>query len=78
MIIPATFLPPLSPEEVLSGRKNLCLNSRNGSVNADIWLLSTPEAKAPTKRTVLDLSSEYGYVTTRVVRLLRAIVHISR
>jgi hypothetical protein len=72
MNIPASLLPPLSPEESEADRKHLRLNSRNGSLNANIWLLSARDAqpsdsKTSTKRTMLDLVSDHGSVTARVV-----------
>lgn len=73
MNIPTSLLPPLSPEESEADRKNLCVHSKNGSVNADIWLPGAQDAplldsKTPAKRTTLDLGSENGSVTARVVR----------
>jgi len=71
MKIPPSLLPPLSPEESEADRKHLRIHSTNGSVNAEIWLLSQDakpfDSKTPTKRTVLDLGSEHGSVTARVV-----------
>jgi hypothetical protein len=71
MKIPPSLLPPLSPEESEADRKHLCVHSTNGSVNAEIWLLSQDakpfDSKTPTKRTILDLGSEHGSVTARVV-----------
>lgn len=71
MKIPPSLLPPLSPEESEADRKNLRVHSTNGSVNAEIWLLSQDaqpfDFKTPTKRTILDLGSEHGSVTARVV-----------
>ncbi|KAG1771980.1 hypothetical protein EV702DRAFT_629757 [Suillus placidus] len=71
MNIPASLLPPLCPEESEVDRKNLSLHSKNGSVNAEIWLLGARDAqpfgsKKPTKRTILDIGSEHGTVTARV------------
>ncbi|OAX40557.1 hypothetical protein K503DRAFT_768450 [Rhizopogon vinicolor AM-OR11-026] len=71
MNIPTSLLPPLAPEESEADRKNLCVHSKTGSVNAEIWLLNTRDAqpfdsKTPTKRTTLDLGSEHSSVTARV------------
>ncbi|KAG1729510.1 uncharacterized protein EDB91DRAFT_811235 [Suillus paluster] len=71
MSIPASLLPPLRPEESEADRKNLCLRSTNGSVNAEVWLLRARDGqpydpKRPAKRTILDVSSEHGAVIVRV------------
>ncbi|KAG2140684.1 hypothetical protein DEU56DRAFT_289787 [Suillus clintonianus] len=71
MDIPTSLLPPIGPEEDEADRKNLSLHSTNGSVNAQIWLLSARDpqpfdSKKPTKRTILDVGSEHGSVTVRV------------
>ncbi|KAG0702192.1 hypothetical protein DFH29DRAFT_805295 [Suillus ampliporus] len=71
MNIPTSLLPPLRPEESEADRKNLSLHSKNGSVNADVWLLSARDtqsfdSKRPTKRTILDVGSEHCSVTVRV------------
>ncbi|KAG2151152.1 uncharacterized protein EDB93DRAFT_1249344 [Suillus bovinus] len=77
MSIPTSLLPPLSPEESEADRKNLSLHSKNGSVNAEIWLLGAQDAqpfdsKKPTKRTILDIGSENGSITARVHTTHRA------
>ncbi|KAG1722770.1 hypothetical protein EDB19DRAFT_1954569 [Suillus lakei] len=71
MEIPTSLLPPLCPEESEADRKNLSLHSKNGYVNAEIWLLSARDdrpfdSKKPTKRTILDVGSEHGSVTAWV------------
>jgi hypothetical protein len=92
MIIPTSLLPPLSPEESEADRKNLSLHSTNGSVNGEIWLLGTQgaqpiDSKKPTKRTTLDIGSDNGSVTARVVcclfgcpgpLLIRMLAHYSQ
>ncbi|KAG1811830.1 uncharacterized protein BJ212DRAFT_494748 [Suillus subaureus] len=72
MNIPTSLLPPLRPEESEADRKNLSLRSKHGSVNAEIWLLGArdaqpSESKKFTKRAILDIGSDDGSVTARVV-----------
>lgn len=92
MTIPTSLLPPLSSEESEADRKNLSLHSTHGSVNADIWLLGAraaqpSDSKKSTKRTTLDVGSDNGSVTARVVcrlfdcdssPLIRMLAHYSR
>jgi hypothetical protein len=71
MSIPSYLLPPLGPEESEENRKNLSLHSKHGSVTAEIWLLGVRDAQPfdskKTKRTTLDICSQNGSVTARVV-----------
>ncbi|KIJ63805.1 hypothetical protein HYDPIDRAFT_188250 [Hydnomerulius pinastri MD-312] len=70
MRIPASLLPPLSEGETEADRKNLLLNSKTGSISAEVWLLRSrggnafPEEKR--KRTTIDLSSSNGSVSAQV------------
>lgn len=57
------------------GVPNLKLDSYNGSVTADVWLLhenaaSSPLPEAKDDRAILDLKSYNGSVTAKIVRLL--------
>ena len=72
MVIPRTFLPPLSPNETESSRKNLKIYSKNGSVDVDITLVADPQRPGREevdlkKRATLDVGSHNGSVTVKLV-----------
>lgn len=61
----------LKPEEE---RKNLFVESKNGSVNMDVWLVDgmgteAGSSEGGSKRTVVDIGSKNGSVTVLLVRL---------
>jgi hypothetical protein len=69
--VPRSLLPQLDRDETDENRKNLKLDSRNGSIDADITLLSgtesvgLEEAKRK-KRTALDIRSANGYINAKL------------
>lgn len=66
--VPTEYLPPLEEGETEEERCNLHLHSRDGSVDADIWLIGN-EGK-PTigkKRTTMHVSSRDGSVVVKLV-----------
>lgn len=67
--IPTAFLPPLLPNETALTRKNLNLESRNGTVDADVYVMPTRRAdrKPSNHRVTIHTSSTNGTVTTTVV-----------
>ncbi|KIM74103.1 hypothetical protein PILCRDRAFT_828512 [Piloderma croceum F 1598] len=74
LFIPQTFLPPLSPGETESSRKNLKIYSENGSVNVDITLLADPQKLGSEevdlkKRATLDVASHNGSVNVKQRRV---------
>ncbi|KAF8957386.1 hypothetical protein BDZ97DRAFT_1846538 [Flammula alnicola] len=68
--IPSAFLPPLPSGETDETRKNIFLESRNGSVDADIFVVPTStEALARIKhhkRVYIHTTSRNGSVTTKI------------
>jgi len=66
--IPTAFLPPLAPNETEATRQNLNLESRNGTVDADVYIIPTREAdqKPSNQRVTMHTSSTNGSVTTMV------------
>ena len=68
--IPPSMLSLLGENETEEDRKNLCVTSRNGSVNAEIWLLGSgvtePAGKA--RRTTIALTSGHGSIRAQLVR----------
>ncbi|OAX40556.1 hypothetical protein K503DRAFT_714257 [Rhizopogon vinicolor AM-OR11-026] len=67
MHIPLNLLPPLSDGETERDRKNLYLRTKDGSIDADIWLIGQEEA-APKNgtRTTVSLSSNDGNITAKI------------
>jgi hypothetical protein len=62
--IPSSFLPPPPAE---GARSNLILESKNGAIDADIYLLSTSHSNPNTlKFIVIDTQSANGNVKTRL------------
>lgn len=68
MHIPHHFLPPMNAGETEQDRKNLYLCTKDGSIDADIWLIGREET-APKNgtRTTLSLSSSDGNITAKIV-----------
>lgn len=72
MTIPRSFLRPLDAGEAEEDRKNLRMNTTNGSIDVDVTLiggtesLSTDDVKRK-KRTTLDINSKNGSVNVRLV-----------
>ncbi|KAG2151153.1 uncharacterized protein EDB93DRAFT_296409 [Suillus bovinus] len=67
MEIPPSLLPPMNTGETDQERKNLYLRTKDGSIDADIWLIGQEEA-APRNgsRTTLSLSSDDGSITAKI------------
>ena len=67
--IPESFLPPPPTE---GARSNVILESKNGAIDADIYLLSTSHSnKNTSKFIVIQTQSNNGSVRTRLVGLIR-------
>ncbi|KAG1729511.1 uncharacterized protein EDB91DRAFT_811312 [Suillus paluster] len=67
MQIPLSLLPPLNAGETDQDRKNLYLRTKDGNINADIWLIGQEEAAPKNKRrTTLSLSSNDGHITAKI------------
>jgi hypothetical protein len=68
MQIPLSLLPPLNAGETDQNRKNLYLRTRDGRIDADIWLIGQEEEAAPRNgsRTTLSLSSIDGSITAKI------------
>ena len=66
--IPPSVLPPLGENETEDDRQNLCLTSRNSSVNADIWLLGPAVPAGKPRRTTIALTSGHGSIRAQLVR----------
>lgn len=71
--IPADLLPPLPEEESENTRTNLSLRTKDGSINANIFVLLTTaeelqkaEDRMPL-RTLIDTSTKDGHVTINMV-----------
>lgn len=71
--VPLSLLAPLEDGETEVDRKNLKLNTTDGNINADIWVLGGGRegADLKEKRATLDLSSNDGSITVRMVSVLR-------
>lgn len=71
--IPSEFLPPLPQGESESTRKNLSLQTRDGSINADIFVLLTTAEELQkmenrmSLRTLIDTYTKDGHVTIKMV-----------
>ena len=67
--IPSAFLPPLLPNEAAATRRNLNIESRNGTVDADVYVMPTRRAdrKPSNQRVAIHTSSTNGTVSTTVV-----------
>ena len=72
LVIPRTFLPPLSSGETELTRKNLSLRSTNGLVHADVFVLPTSAdailAKRLRERVLIHASSTNGRIQLNIVR----------
>lgn len=67
MQIPPSLLPPLNAGEKDQDRKNLYLRTKDGSIDADIWLIGQDEASLNSgSRTTLSLSSNDGSITAKI------------
>ncbi|KAF9525459.1 hypothetical protein CPB83DRAFT_897055 [Crepidotus variabilis] len=67
MSIPQSFLPPLGPGETEESRKNLALESTNGSIDSDIFILSSNVgAVKGRKRILIHAGSRNGSVAARI------------
>lgn len=67
MQIPLSLLPPLNAGETYQDRKNLYLRTKDGSIDADIWLMGQEEtAPKNGRRTTLSLSSNDGSITAKI------------
>jgi len=67
--IPSELLPPLPEGESESTRKNLSLQTKDGSINANIFVLAEELQKTENKmnlRTIIDTSTEDGDVTIKM------------
>lgn len=68
MHIPLNLLPPLNDGEIERDRKNLVLRTKDGSIDADIWLIGQEEvAPKDGARTTVSLSSNDGNITAKIV-----------
>ena len=71
--IPSEFLPPLPKGESGSTRKNLSFKTRDGSINADIFVLLTTAEELQrrgnrmSRRTLIDTSTKDGHITIKIV-----------
>lgn len=67
MQILPSLLPPLNAGETARDRKNLYLRTKDGNVDADIWLIGQ-EAVTPENgsRTTLSLISDEGSITAKI------------
>jgi hypothetical protein len=80
MHIPLNLLPPLNAGETERDRKNLHLRTKDGSIDADIWLIGQEEvAPKDGARTTVSLSSSDGNITAKIVsadpfRLMRRLM----
>jgi hypothetical protein len=73
--VPPSLLPPLEEGETEADRKNLKIKTKDGSVDVDLWVLGgggdIKEEKLRRKRATLDLSSNDGSITIRMVSMLQ-------
>lgn len=70
MQIPPSLLPPLNAGEKDQDRKNLYLRTKDGSIDADIWLIGQDQAASNNgSRTTLSLSSNDGSITAKIVSI---------
>lgn len=72
MVIPPALLPPLLTGEMEGDRKNLKINTTNGSIDVDVILVGGMESLGiddmkHKKRTTLDVNSENGPINVRLV-----------
>ncbi|KAH7921837.1 hypothetical protein BV22DRAFT_1038166 [Leucogyrophana mollusca] len=67
LVIASSYLPPLIPGQTDYDRNNLNLYTKNGHVQADIWLVGSNAPLAMGKRhTTLSLGSRNGTVVARI------------
>jgi len=66
LCIPPSMLPPLDAHATEADRNNLCLASKHGSVNAEIWLLGSSSPGGKSRRTTLALTSSHGSIRAQV------------
>lgn len=65
--VPRSVLPPLRPGEI--ERKNLRLECRNGSINADVWVVGDKRKVEDRKqKTTIDVRDQNGIITIKIVR----------
>jgi len=71
MCIPASLLPPLGRGESENDRKNLKLESCNGLIDVEIFLLGERAGNGvkTSRRTSIDVKSSNGSVSVKLVRL---------
>lgn len=71
--IPSELLPPLPEGESETTRKNLSLQTKDGSINANIFVLLTTAEELQNMeekmnlRTLIDTSTKDGHVTVKMV-----------
>jgi hypothetical protein len=76
MVIPLSFLPALADGETESERKNLGLQTRDGSIDTEIWLINNESTRIQEsgvqglRRTALLMSSRDGDVSAKIVGLV--------
>ncbi|KAF5383253.1 hypothetical protein D9615_004907 [Tricholomella constricta] len=72
LTIPASLLPPLSPEEVGGARKHFSLKANNGVIDADITLASyeptqdSKQSQSDCRRATIFAKAHNGGVTTKL------------
>jgi hypothetical protein len=72
VVDPLLPIPPAVLAELPEGevRRNLSLETKNGAINAEIWVVNKPREDSPGKqsRTTLNVSAWNGSVTVKMVR----------
>ena len=71
LVLPSALLPPLEKGETEETRKNLSLDSRNGAIDADVYVLPPPSTSSalvkPRQRVTIHAKSWNGAVTVKLV-----------
>jgi hypothetical protein len=68
IVVPPTLLPPLEDGTQEEDRKNVQLQSTNGSV--DVTVILVKDAKPSTKRPTVHVQSRHGPVTAKLVSII--------
>ncbi|PPR05493.1 hypothetical protein CVT26_009060 [Gymnopilus dilepis] len=70
LVLPSALLPPLEKGETEETRKNLSLDSRNGAIDADVYVLPPPSTSSalvkPRQRVTVHAKSWNGAVTVKL------------
>ncbi|EIW77342.1 hypothetical protein CONPUDRAFT_146324 [Coniophora puteana RWD-64-598 SS2] len=69
MVLPVNVLPPLRKDETEETRTNLYLMTKDGHIDADVWIRGREEGAvgASEKRTRVEMHTKDGWISTRII-----------